>query len=151
MTFSYFVHWWPFIVVFTRSVVMSLQLLPKLFSSLQQYVNNSYGPHWVTNWTVSELDVMGLFFKNLVLYMNNVAEAGTPPPCALYSHREEVKARLQFLSSIYSSELSKPDFGRFCTLSLFVPHHHLHLVLYILSNMQYHDYNHQIISLVLSW
>ncbi|EDO36755.1 predicted protein, partial [Nematostella vectensis] len=93
-----------------RSTVMSIQLLPKLLSSFQQYINNSYGPHWVTKFATTELGMMDLFFKNLVLYMEG-AQSQNKPVCSLYTHMEEVQARLHFLSSIYSSELSPPDFS----------------------------------------
>ncbi|XP_048585971.1 ubiquitin carboxyl-terminal hydrolase 34 isoform X2 [Nematostella vectensis] len=93
-----------------RSTVMSIQLLPKLLSSFQQYINNSYGPHWVTKFATTELGMMDLFFKNLVLYMEG-AQGQNKPVCSLYTHMEEVQARLHFLSSIYSSELSPPDFS----------------------------------------
>ncbi|PFX25818.1 Ubiquitin carboxyl-terminal hydrolase 34 [Stylophora pistillata] len=92
-----------------RSVVMSIQLLPKLFSSFQQFVSSDQGPHWVTTWASRELNMMELFFNNIIQYEESVAR-GDNTNASLYSSVEEVQARLQFLSSVFSCELSPQDF-----------------------------------------
>ena len=56
--------------------------------------------------------MMNLFFKNLQQYMNSDSE-GKTSGVTLYSHNDEVKTRLQFLSSVYSNELSPLDFSKF--------------------------------------
>lgn len=92
-----------------RSVVMSIQLLPKLFSSFQQFVSGDQGPHWVTAWASRELNMMELFFNNITHCVETVAQ-GDVTGSSLYSPIEEVQARLQFLSSVFSCELSQQDF-----------------------------------------
>lgn len=96
---------------FSRSVVMSIQLLPKLFSSFQQFVSGDQGPHWVTAWASRELNMMELFFNNITHCVETVAE-GDVTSTSLYSPIEEVQARLQFLSSVFSCELSQQDFSK---------------------------------------
>ncbi|KAL9953976.1 hypothetical protein ACROYT_G041461 [Oculina patagonica] len=92
-----------------RSIVMSIQLLPKLFSSFQQFVSGDQGPHWVTAWASRELNMMELFFNNITHYVESVAR-GDVSSNSLYSPVEEVQARLQYLSSVFSCELSQQDF-----------------------------------------
>lgn len=100
-----------FIFCFFRSVVMSIQLLPKLLSSFQQFVSGDQGPHWVTAWASRELNMMELFFNNITHYVESVAK-GDVSSNSLYSPVEEVQARLQFLSSVFSCELSQQDFSK---------------------------------------
>ncbi|CAH3140586.1 unnamed protein product [Pocillopora meandrina] len=88
---------------------MSIQLLPKLFSSFQQFASSDQGPHWVTTWASKELNMMELFFNNIIQYEESVAK-GDITNSSLYSSVEEVQARLQFLSSVFSCELSPQDF-----------------------------------------
>ena len=91
---------------------MSIQLLPKLFSSFQQFVSGDQGPHWVTAWASRELNMMELFFNNITHCVETVAR-GEITSSSLYSPLEEVQARLQFLSSVFSCELSQQDFSKF--------------------------------------
>lgn len=93
-----------------RSVVMSIQLIPKLFSSFQQFVVSGYGPHWVTNWANRELNMMELFFNNVTNFVETLCKGDDVASNSLYSPIEEVQARLQFLSSVFSCELSQHDF-----------------------------------------
>ena len=92
---------------------MSLQLLPKLLSSFQQSMSIGHGPHWVTAWASRELHMMELFFKNIVHYVESSAKGDQAASNSLYSPMEEVQARLQFLSSIFSNDLSQQDFSEF--------------------------------------
>ena len=91
---------------------MSIQLLPKLFSSFQQFVSGDQGPHWVTAWASRELNMMELFFNNITHCVETVAQ-GDVTSSSLYSPIEEVQARLQFLSSVFSCELSQQDFSKY--------------------------------------
>lgn len=94
---------------------MSIQLLPKLFSSFQQFVSGDQGPHWVTAWASRELNMMELFFNNITHCVETVAQ-GDVTSSSLYSPIEEVQARLQFLSSVFSCELSQQDFSKYTFL-----------------------------------
>ena len=105
-------------LLFPRSVVMSIQLLPKLFSSFQQFASSDQGPHWVTTWASKELNMMELFFNNIIQYEESVAK-GDITNSSLYSSVEEVQARLQFLSSVFSCELSPQDFSKLETLFVY--------------------------------
>ena len=100
---------------------MSIQLLPKLFSSFQQFVSGDQGPHWVTAWASRELNMMELFFNNITHCVETVAQ-GDVTSSSLYSPIEEVQARLQFLSSVFSCELSQQDFSKYivytCTFNV---------------------------------
>ncbi|KAJ7422952.1 hypothetical protein WISP_35954 [Willisornis vidua] len=88
-----------------RSVVVSLRLLPKLFGTFQQF-GSSYDTHWITMWAEKELNMMKLFFDNLVHYIQAVREGQHKH--ALYSHSAEVQVRLQFLTCVFST-LGSPD------------------------------------------
>ena len=95
---------------------MSIQLLPKLFSSFQQFVATGHGPHWVTMWANRDLNMMELFFNNIVHFVESLCKEDVE--CSsLYSPLEKVQARLQFLSSVFSCELSQQDFSEFTVLS----------------------------------
>ncbi|NWQ77721.1 UBP34 hydrolase, partial [Columbina picui] len=91
-----------------RSVVVSLRLLPKLFGTFQQF-GSSYDTHWITMWAEKELNMMKLFFDNLVHYIQAVREGRHKH--ALYSHSAEVQVRLQFLTCVFST-LGSPDHFR---------------------------------------
>ena len=102
---------------YCRSVVMCLQLLPKLFNSFQQFLVSNQGPHWVTSWANKELNMMDLFFANLVLYMESIS-SDVKRKNALYTCTDEVQGRLQFLSSLFSTDLSSADFSKCFCVSL---------------------------------
>ncbi|XP_036605909.1 ubiquitin carboxyl-terminal hydrolase 34-like [Trichosurus vulpecula] len=91
-----------------RSVVVSLRLLPKLFGTFQQF-GSSYDTHWITMWAEKKLNMMKLFFDNLVHYIQAVREGRHKH--ALYSHSAEVQVRLQFLTCVFST-LGSPDHFR---------------------------------------
>lgn len=100
-----------------RSVVMSIQLLPKLFSSFQQFVATGHGPHWVTAWASRELNMMELFFNNITQFVESLRR-GDAISNSPYSPVEEVQARLQYLSSVFSCELSQQDFSKFVVVCM---------------------------------
>ncbi|XP_018120315.1 ubiquitin carboxyl-terminal hydrolase 34 isoform X2 [Xenopus laevis] len=91
-----------------RSVVVSLRLLPKLFGTFQQF-GSSYDTHWITMWAEKELNMMKLFFDNLVHYIQSIRDGQHKH--ALYSHSAEVQVRLQFLTCVFST-LGSPDHFR---------------------------------------
>lgn len=99
---------------------MSIQLLPKLFSSFQQFVASGHGPHWVTAWASRELNMMELFFDNVTHFVESL-HRGDVASHSLYSPMEEVQARLQYLSSVFSCELSQQDFSEFCDATFQYP------------------------------
>ena len=97
---------------------MSIQLLPKLFSSFQQFVATGHGPHWVTTWANRELNMMELFFDNIMHFVESLHGSDVNSN-SLYSPVEEVQARLQYLSSVFSCELSQQDFSKLRVLPTF--------------------------------
>ncbi|XP_064603807.1 ubiquitin carboxyl-terminal hydrolase 34-like isoform X2 [Liolophura sinensis] len=91
-----------------RSVAVSLRLLPKIFSSFQQY-RSGLDTHTVTMWAEKEFSMMHHFFDNLLHYTNAIKN-GTIPSGALYSHVEEIQVRLLFLTCVFSSIGSPENF-----------------------------------------
>ncbi|CAB3983712.1 Ubiquitin carboxyl-terminal hydrolase 34 [Paramuricea clavata] len=90
-----------------KSVVLSLGLLPKLFCSFQPFTGaNTYE---VVEWANKKLNMMKLYFENLVQYCQQ-REIGGRANESFFNHYEEVQARLQFLTSVYSTELSPQKF-----------------------------------------
>eukprot|EP00105_Crassostrea_gigas_P037927 XP_019922075.1 PREDICTED: ubiquitin carboxyl-terminal hydrolase 34 isoform X3 [Crassostrea gigas] len=89
-----------------RSVVVSLRLLPKVFSSFQQFRGGA-DTHHITLWAEKELNMMSHFFINLVHYTEKV-QAGERNP--MYSHKEEIQVRLLFLTCVFSSIVSPDGF-----------------------------------------
>lgn len=59
--------------------------------------------------------MMELFFNNITHCVETVAQ-GDVTGSSLYSPIEEVQARLQFLSSVFSCELSQQDFSKYIVL-----------------------------------
>ena len=55
--------------------------------------------------------MMELFFNNVTHYVESVARGDTTSN-SLYSPIEEIQARLQYLSSVFSCELSHQDFSK---------------------------------------
>lgn len=100
---------------------MSIQLLPKLFNSFQQFVVTGHGPYWITNWANRELNMMELFFSNVTQFVESLDKDNITSN-SLYSSVEEIQARLQFLSSVFSCELSQQDLSKLHHVScLFSP------------------------------
>ncbi|XP_064621669.1 ubiquitin carboxyl-terminal hydrolase 34-like isoform X2 [Lineus longissimus] len=89
-----------------RSVVVSLRLLPKLFGSFQQYRAGA-DTYSVLMWAEKELNMMKHFFNELIFFSNSVKKIARPHH-ALYTFREDVHVRLQFLSCVFST-MGSPD------------------------------------------
>ncbi|XP_039283222.1 ubiquitin carboxyl-terminal hydrolase 34 isoform X3 [Nilaparvata lugens] len=79
------------------SVVVSLRMLPKLFTSFQQLRGGNMETNHVTLWAMQEHSMMDRFFENL-----RVVTSKGPIPLT------HVQVRLQFLTHIYSP-LGLPD------------------------------------------
>ncbi|XP_077522254.1 ubiquitinyl hydrolase 1 puf isoform X3 [Amblyomma americanum] len=93
----------------SRSVVVSLRLLPKLLASFQQ-PREGADTHCVTMWAEREHGMMQLFLEDLVRYTNSHKKSSTPAH-KLYTHREQIQVRLHFLSCIFSAGGSPEDFA----------------------------------------
>ncbi|KAM7288964.1 ubiquitin carboxyl-terminal hydrolase 34 [Ixodes scapularis] len=93
----------------SRSVVVSLRLLPKLLASFQQ-PREGADTYCVTMWAEREHGMMRLFLEDLVRYTSGRRE-GNASVHKLYSHREQIQVRLHFLSCIFSAAGSPEDFG----------------------------------------
>lgn len=65
----------------------------------------------MVDWANKKLNMMKLYFENLVQYCQQKETAGTGNE-PFFQHYEEVQSRLQFLTSIYSTELSPPKFSK---------------------------------------
>lgn len=89
-----------------KSVVVSLRLLQKIFSSFQPYRSGA-DTHHVTMWAEKELHMMSHFFINLVYYTEAI-QAGNTTITAMYSHKEQVQVRLDFLTCVFSA-MGSPD------------------------------------------
>lgn len=90
----------------SRSVVVSLRLLPKLLGSFQQF-REGMDTHYVTMWAEREHHMMQHFLNDLVTYTAAHRE-GNASPHKCYSHTEQIQVRLHFLSCIFSTAGS-PD------------------------------------------
>lgn len=88
------------------SVIVSLRLLPKLFVSFQQY-RGGMDTHSVILWADKERQMLKHFFNNLVLYKKNGDISRSQE---LYSHPQQIQARLQFLTFIFSYAGSPENF-----------------------------------------
>lgn len=66
----------------------------------------------VVEWANKKLNMMKLYFENLVQYcQQREMEGGTSE--SFFNHYDEVQARLQFLTSVYFTDLSPPKFSKF--------------------------------------
>jgi hypothetical protein len=97
--------------------VLSLGLLPKLFCSFQQF--NGASTYGVVEWANKKMNMMKLYFENLVQYCQQRENAGGANE-SFFNHYEEVNARLQFLTSVYSTELSPHKFSKLKGEEVFV-------------------------------
>ncbi|XP_077536768.1 ubiquitinyl hydrolase 1 puf isoform X3 [Haemaphysalis longicornis] len=93
----------------SKSVVVSLRLLPKLLASFQQ-PREGADPHTVTLWAEKDHHMMQLFLDDLVRYTSNRKKPGGTPAHKLYTHREQIQVRLHFLSCIFSAAGSPDSF-----------------------------------------
>ncbi|XP_062502356.1 ubiquitin carboxyl-terminal hydrolase 34-like isoform X2 [Corticium candelabrum] len=89
----------------SRSVVSSLRLLSEIFSSCR--LASDRDSIYLTRWAETELSMIRRFFTDLLRYMN---EYNSEAPVTLYSHQEEVRARLKFLTSLFRWDVSTDDF-----------------------------------------
>ena len=89
--------------------MLSLGLLPKLFCSFQQF--NGASTYGVVEWANKKLNMMKLYFDNLAQYCQG-RRGNTKPKESFFNHYEEVQARLQFLTSVYSNDLSPAKFSK---------------------------------------
>lgn len=93
----------------SRSVVISLRLLPKLLASFQQF--RGMDSHQVTLWAERQNHMMEHFFNNLEYYRKsrrdgeNVEQINSP-----YTHPVQVQVRLQFLTAVFSTAASPDNF-----------------------------------------
>ncbi|KAL1414802.1 hypothetical protein MTO96_007263 [Rhipicephalus appendiculatus] len=92
----------------SRSVVVSLRLLPKLLASFQQ-PREGADTHCITMWAEREHGMMRLFLEDLVRYTNSHKKSSAPAH-KLYTHREQIQVRLHFLSCIFSAAGSPEKF-----------------------------------------
>ncbi|XP_064464002.1 ubiquitin carboxyl-terminal hydrolase 34-like isoform X1 [Ornithodoros turicata] len=92
----------------SRSVVVSLRLLPKLLGSFQQF-REGIDTHYVTMWAEREHRMMQHFLNDLVNYMATHRDGkATAHKC--YSHTDQIQVRLHFLSCVFSTAGSPDSF-----------------------------------------
>ena len=93
------------------SVAVSLRLLPKLLQSFQQNFRGGVSngsTHDITMFTERRHGMMHLFFTNLQTYTRERFEGRECPP--FFNHMAQIQIRLQFLTGIFSSQVSPLDF-----------------------------------------
>jgi hypothetical protein len=88
----------------SRSVVSSLRLLSDIFSS--RCLPSVRGSVYLMRWAETELSMIKRFFIDLVRYTNSYESEAV---VTLYTHEEEIKARLEFLSSLFHWDVSAGD------------------------------------------
>ena len=84
-----------------ESVAISLRLLPKLFQSFQNF--RGMDTHEVSMFAERRHNMMKLFFDNLKTYTENY-KSGVE--CPFFNHLAQIQVRLQFLSVIFSVQVS---------------------------------------------
>ena len=84
-----------------ESVAISLRLLPKLFQSFQNF--RGMDTHEVSMFAERRHNMMRLFFDNLKTYTEN-NKSGVQ--CPFFNHLAQIQVRLQFLSVIFSVQVS---------------------------------------------
>ena len=92
-----------------ESVAISLRLLPKLFQSFQNF--RGMDTHEVSMFAERRHNMMRLFFDNLKTYTEN-NKSGVQ--CPFFNHLAQIQVRLQFLSVIFSVQVSIRN-GKFVT------------------------------------
>ena len=92
-------------------------MLPKILSGYSSKTSNE--SNWLLDWAVKELGMMNIFFLNLSKYVENwrsqVSDVDSVPT---YQREQHILARLDFLTALYSNELS-PDHFRKLSFKLF--------------------------------
>ncbi|BFZ12255.1 hypothetical protein BsWGS_15296 [Bradybaena similaris] len=87
-----------------KSVVVSLRLLTKLFSSFNSMRPMGGGSHRIVIWAERSLNMMTHFFNNLVHFTELARDRATWS--SHHGFKEEVSARLVFLSCVFSCQYS---------------------------------------------
>ncbi|KAH9519588.1 Ubiquitin carboxyl-terminal hydrolase 34 [Bulinus truncatus] len=90
-----------------KSVVVSLRLLTKLFSSFNS-MRPMGGSYKIVLWAEKTLDMMTHFFNNLVHFTEQAKDRNTW--ISHHGFKEEVSARLVFLSCVFSCQYSPETF-----------------------------------------
>lgn len=100
----------PFKFLFYRSAVISFQMLPKILNGYSS--KSSSENHWLLEWAVKELRMMNIFFSNLEEYVESWQKAVVDgdDSVAIYQRDQHILARLDFLTALYSNELSPDHF-----------------------------------------
>ena len=102
-----------------ESVAISLRLLPKLFQSFQNF--RGMDTHEVSMFAERRHNMMRLFFDNLKTYTEN-NKSGVQ--CPFFNHLAQIQVRLQFLSVIFSVQVSKFIYSekatKFCEIFTFL-------------------------------
>lgn len=88
-----------------ESVAISLRLLPKLFQSFQNF--RGMDTHEISMFAERRHNMMKLFFDNLKNYTENYQSG---KECPFFNHLAQIQVRLQFLSVIFSVQVSPCDF-----------------------------------------
>ena len=102
-----------FEAIFTfRSVVISFQMLPKILNGFSSKSSNEN--HWLLDWAVKELGMMNIFFSNLKSYVENwrADVSNEEDNVPVYQREQHILARLDFLTALYSNELSPDHFRK---------------------------------------
>ena len=86
-------------------------MLPKILSGYSS--KNSNESNWLLEWAVKELGMMKKFFLNLSEYVESwrsqVSDVDSVP---IYQREQHILARLDFLTALYSNELSPDHFRK---------------------------------------
>lgn len=88
-------------------------MVPKILSGYSS--KNSSENHWLLDWAVKELRMMNIFFSNLEDYVDAWQEAVTEGDdnTAVFQREQQILARLDFLTALYSNELSPDHFRKY--------------------------------------
>ena len=92
-----------------KSVVVSLRLLTKLFSSFNS-MRPMQGSYKIVLWAEKSLDMMSHFFNNLVNFSEKSRDRSSWT--SHHGFKEEVSSRLMFLSCVFSSQYSPDSFSK---------------------------------------
>ena len=91
--------------------MISLQILPKIITGYPS--KNSSESHWLLEWAVKELSMMDIFFSNLRDFVDTWQALSADDNKVRIHHREQqILARLDLLTALYSNELSPDHFRK---------------------------------------
>ena len=87
-------------------------MLPKILNGYSR--KNSSENHWLLDWAVQELRMMNIFFSNLKAYVDawQAAISSGENNVPVYQREQQILARLDFLTALYSNELSPDHFRK---------------------------------------